>query len=52
MNIRFTLNGQDVLIDVEPERRVLNILREDFGYFHARGTCYTGECGACTIFFN
>ena len=49
MIITFTLNGKETTLDVEPDRRVVDILREDFGLTGTKESCGTGECGACTI---
>lgn len=52
MEIKFTLNGKQVSIDVSPSMRLLDVLRE---HFHLTGTkegCGEGECGACTVLVN
>lgn len=49
MIIEFTLNGEKRIIDVETDRRVVDILREDFGLTGTKESCGTGECGSCTI---
>ena len=49
MLIRFTCNGKPVQVEVEPERRVLDLLREDLGLTGTKEGCGRGECGACTI---
>lgn len=49
MNISFILNGKETKIDVPPDRRVVDILREDLGLTGAKEGCGAGECGACTI---
>jgi aerobic carbon-monoxide dehydrogenase small subunit len=49
MNIEFILNGKKTRIDVAADRRVVDILREDFGLTGTKESCGTGECGACTI---
>lgn len=49
MNIRFTLNGQDTELEVHPDRRVIDILREDLGLTGTKESCGSGECGSCTI---
>lgn len=45
--IRFTLNGTPVEVDACPTRRVIDLLREDFGLTAAKEGCGSGECGAC-----
>lgn len=49
MKISFTLNGKEIQIDVPPDRRVLDILREDLHLTGTKEGCGTGECGACAI---
>ena len=52
MNISFLLNRKQVEIDTPPDRRLVDILREDFSLLHTRAGCYAGRCGSCGIFFN
>jgi carbon-monoxide dehydrogenase small subunit len=49
MTIGFKLNGNEVSIQTNPERRLVNVLREDFGLMGAKTGCFQGTCGACTI---
>jgi len=49
MLIRFTLNGKKTQVDCASDRRVVDILREDFGLTGTKEGCGSGECGACTI---
>lgn len=49
MIIGFNLNGKDVCIDVEPQKRLLDILRDDFELTGTKEGCGEGECGACTV---
>ncbi len=49
MKISFTLNKQNVTIDVDPMKRLLDVLREDFNLLGAKEGCGEGECGACTV---
>ncbi len=52
MKIRFTLNGEERVVDTDERRRVIDLLREDLSMTGTKEGCGTGECGACTIFVN
>ena len=52
MTINFILNGEDVVVRCEAGVRLIDILRESFGLFGAKSGCLTGQCGACSVFFN
>ncbi len=52
MKINFKLNNKNVAIDTDPMRRLLDVLREDFGLTGTKEGCGEGECGACTIILN
>ncbi len=49
MIIRFTLNGRNVAVEANRERRAIDLLREDLGLTGTKEGCGQGECGACTI---
>jgi carbon-monoxide dehydrogenase small subunit len=49
MTIHFILNGQRTTLDVMPDRRAVDVLREDCGLTGTKEGCGTGECGACAI---
>jgi aerobic-type carbon monoxide dehydrogenase small subunit (CoxS/CutS family) len=49
MKISFTLNGKPITVEVDPGRRVVDLLREDLSLTGTKEACGTGECGACTI---
>lgn len=50
--IRFTLNGEQKLYQGDPLRRLLDVLREDYGLTGSKEGCGEGECGACSIIKN
>ena len=49
MLIRFTLNGRPVEVETAPDRRVVDLLRQDLGLTGTKEACGAGECGACTV---
>jgi carbon-monoxide dehydrogenase small subunit len=50
--IRFRLNGSDHLIEVAPDTRLVDILREEIGLRATKSGCSIGRCGACTVLMN
>ncbi|MCT4632843.1 MAG: (2Fe-2S)-binding protein [Firmicutes bacterium] len=49
IKVSFRLNYEDVSILTDPNRRVLDLLREDFKLTSVKEGCSEGECGACTV---
>ncbi|MFP4459873.1 MAG: (2Fe-2S)-binding protein [Candidatus Zixiibacteriota bacterium] len=49
MKIRFILNKMPTDIDTDPSRRLVDVLREDYGLIGVKEGCGEGECGACTV---
>lgn len=49
MIVNFVLNGQAVTKDLDPSRRLIDVLREDFLLTGAKEGCGEGECGSCTV---
>ena len=49
MIVNFVLNGERVSPDLDPSRRLIDILREDFYLTGAKEGCGEGECGSCTV---
>ena len=47
--IRFTLNGEQKVYAGDPLRRLIDVLREDYGLTGSKEGCGEGECGACSI---
>jgi carbon-monoxide dehydrogenase small subunit len=47
--IQLTVNGEEFEVAVEPNRTLLQVLREDLGFTGAKHGCGLGDCGACTV---
>ncbi|MDR2658627.1 MAG: 2Fe-2S iron-sulfur cluster binding domain-containing protein [Spirochaetaceae bacterium] len=52
MTLSFILNDENITINTEPNRRLIDILRNDFGLTGSKCGCFGGLCGACTVIFN
>ena len=50
--ITFKLNGKEVQTNSKPTKRLLDVLREEFGLTAPKEGCGEGECGACAILLN
>ncbi|HXX65155.1 MAG TPA: (2Fe-2S)-binding protein [Bacteroidota bacterium] len=47
--VRFTLNGRGTTISVDPQRKLLWVLRTDLGLTGTKYGCGESFCGACTV---
>lgn len=47
--ITFTVNGQARTVTTDPDRPLLEVLREDLDLTGAKYGCGESECGACTV---
>ncbi|MDR2842569.1 MAG: 2Fe-2S iron-sulfur cluster binding domain-containing protein [Spirochaetaceae bacterium] len=52
MKIDFVLNGEKVSVDREANRRLVDILRNDFNLTGAKHGCFSGQCGVCSVLLN
>ena len=50
--VRFTLNGEERRLVVEPRVTLLDALRERLGLTGTKKGCDRGQCGACTVLAN
>lgn len=47
--MQLRVNGVLHEIAVEPQRTLLEVLRDDLGYTGTKRACDSGDCGACTV---
>ena len=52
MLIHFTVNRKEMTMDVVPEKRLLDFIREGLHLTGTKEGCGIGECGACTVILN
>lgn len=49
ITIRFNVNGAEATVTTDPERRLLDVLREDLQLTGTKYGCGEGQCGACLV---
>lgn len=49
VNVKFNLNGQQVELETEAGRTLLEVLRNEFNLTGTKKGCGEGDCGACTV---
>jgi len=47
--IRLTVNGTPAQVTTDPDRRLLDVLREELQLLGTKYGCGEGQCGACTV---
>ena len=47
--IKLKVNGEEHAINVEPNKTLLEVLRNNLGLTGTKYGCGTGDCGACTV---
>lgn len=49
MIINFKINGEERQAEVDSQKRLIDLIREDLGLTGTKEGCGEGECGACTV---
>ena len=49
VQVRLEINGAAHELDVEPARRLVDVLRHDLGLTGTKESCAVGVCGACSV---
>ena len=49
VTVRFSVNGTEASVTTDPQRRLLDVLREDLGLTGTKYGCGEGQCGACLV---
>jgi len=52
ISVKFEVNGSQHSVSAPPMSRLLDVLREDLGFFGTKEGCGEGECGACSVMVN
>ena len=52
IEVSFKLNGKNIVVETVPNKRLLDMLREDLDCTSVKEGCGEGECGACTVLIN
>lgn len=47
--ISFVLNGEETEVYVEPDRALVDVIRDDLKMKGTKIGCRSGDCGACTV---
>lgn len=50
--VEMDINNQHYKLEVPPNKRLLDVLRDDLDLIATKECCGIGECGACTVLVN
>jgi aerobic-type carbon monoxide dehydrogenase small subunit (CoxS/CutS family) len=49
VTVTLTVNGREVTVTTDPQRSLLDVLREDLDLTGTKYSCGEGHCGACSV---
>ena len=49
VTVRLNVNGTQTSLSTDPERRLLDVIREDLGLTGTKYGCGEGQCGSCLV---
>ncbi|RKX77845.1 MAG: (2Fe-2S)-binding protein [Spirochaetes bacterium] len=52
IRVSLRVNGRIFTLETDPNRRLIDVLREDLNFTGVKEGCGIGECGACTVLMN
>jgi carbon-monoxide dehydrogenase small subunit len=52
MRTEFLLNGEQQHINISPELRLSELLRDEYGLLGTKSGCLMGVCGSCLVFLD
>lgn len=52
ITITLTVNGEKKVVEVAPNERLLDVLRNKLNLRSVKAGCLKGECGTCTVLMN
>ena len=52
VTVRFKVNGTQRTLTTDPQRRLLDVLREDLQLTGTKYGCGEGQCGACLVYLD
>jgi aerobic-type carbon monoxide dehydrogenase small subunit (CoxS/CutS family) len=50
VSVRFEVNGRETTVATDPERRLLDVLREELHLTGTKYGCGEGQCGSCLVY--